>query len=104
MIRRARDKRLRKFAFTEGQPVVWNPTQVINPECGIPFTDITAWHFIADQLESGCKVKTIVLENPPGAAAHEVILPGATGHGRIYIKLQLHHRFILGRSFHISTR
>jgi hypothetical protein len=104
LIRRARDKKLRLVEFTSEEPTVWNPTQVINPECGIPFTDISAWHFIADQLEGGCLIEPIVLEKPPGETAYFIRVPGAMGQPRIYAKVRLHKQKIIGRSFHNDTR
>lgn len=103
MIRRARDKRLRDHKFSSEEPTVWNPTQVLNPECEIPFTHITVWHFIADQLEAGCAVTEVALRKPPGETAYEMTLKGAPGQPRIYVKVQLRNQGIYGRSFHNST-
>jgi hypothetical protein len=104
MARRARDKKLRIDEHTPEDPTVWNPTQVLNPECGIPFTDITAWHFIADQLDLGCSVRIVELDKPKGAAGYEMSFQGFAGQPRIYVKVRLHKHRIIGRSFHNSTR
>lgn len=104
MVRRARDKRFRFVEFDPEEPSVWNPTQVLNPDCGIPFTDITAWHYIADQLEAGCAVLKVYLRLPPGETGYELRLRGAPGQAEIYVKVRLHRDKIKGRSFHNSTR
>lgn len=103
MVRRARDKRLRTFEFTTEEPTVWNPTQVLHPEYEIPFTDITAWHFIADQLDRGCRVKAIELDKPAGETGYVMLFQGAPGCPQIYTKLRLRGHRIIGRSFHNST-
>lgn len=100
MVRRARDKKLRTFLL---EPTVWNPTQVLDPESNIPFTDITAWHFIADQLESGCDVQAVELHRPRGEIGYVMLFQGAPGCPRIYVKVRLHKHRIIGRSFHNST-
>lgn len=104
MIRRARDKRLRFVEFDPREPCVWNPTQVLNPESGLPFTDISAWHYIAEQLEAGCEVSIVSLRLPPGETGYELLLSGASGQPKIYIKVRLYRDKIKGRSFHNSTR
>ncbi len=63
---------LRSFEFTSGEPVVWRPHEVINPESGLPFTDISAWHFIADQAEKGCPLQSISMRKPSGSTGHVI--------------------------------
>jgi hypothetical protein len=104
LIRRARDKKLRSFEFTAEEPVVWKPTEVLNPSCDLPFTDISAWHFIADQLEAGCAVQVVTLQKPPNELGYEMRFLGASRQPQIYVKVRLHGRRIIGRSFHNSTR
>lgn len=104
LVRRARNRQLRSFDFTPKEPAVWRPTQVINPECGIPFSDTSAWHFIADQVEAGCHIQQVTLRKPPGVIAYEIFLPGAESQPAIYVKVCLRGNRILGRSFHNSTR
>lgn len=104
LIRRARDKKLRSFEFTAEEPVVWKPTEVVNPNCDFPFTDISAWHFIADQLEAGCPVQIVTLRKPPNELGYEMRFPGSPGQPQIYVKVRLHGHRIVGRSFHNSTR
>ena len=102
--RRARTKQLRSFDFCREEPVVWKPTEVINPDCGICFTDITAWHFIADRVEQGCAIYEVMLRKPPGAIGYELHLPGVPGSPGIYVKFRLIQNGIRGRSFHNSTK
>ena len=104
IVRCARDRRARVSEFTGQEPVIWKPTEVVNPESGIPFTAITAWHFIADQVEAGCKITPVVLRKPPGEIGYELDLPGADGCPRIYVKLSIKRGRVIGRSFHNSSR
>ena len=64
LVRRARNKDTRTNTFSEKEPCEWRPRQVAQPGSGLPFTDVSAWNFIADLLESGCEVKEVVLEKP----------------------------------------
>lgn len=102
--RRARSRQLRRFDFCRDEPVVWKPTEVVNPESGICFTDTTAWHFIADRVEEGCDMYEVELRKPSGALAYELHLSGAPGCPPIYIKFRLVQNEIRGRSFHNSTK
>jgi hypothetical protein len=104
IVRRARDKGLRSFDFSREEPVVWKPTEVVNPQCGLCFTDVTAWHFIADRIEAGCPIHEVRLRKPDGAVGYELHLAGAPGHPPIYIKFRLVQSQIRGRSFHYSTK
>jgi hypothetical protein len=104
IIRRARNPNLRSFAFSASEPSVWKPTEVTNPECGIPFSDVSAWHFIANQVEALCDLTAVTLRKPPGMVAYEMLLPGAHAQPAIYVKICLKGDRILGRSFHNSTR
>jgi hypothetical protein len=78
--------------------------EVVNPECGLCFTDISAWEFIAVNVENGCKIQEVELRKPPNALAYELHLTGAPGCPPIYIKLRLVGNEIRGRSFHYSTK
>ena len=84
-------------------PCRWHPTTVTNPEVGIPFTDITAWHYIATLAEDGCKLKEIVLDQPSGDKAYVISVPLEANRPELYIKIQLKNGNIFGRSFHYST-
>jgi len=47
-------------------------TEVITPEVGIPFTDITAWHHVAKLVEDGHELTETVLEHPSGEKAYVI--------------------------------
>lgn len=101
LIIRARQKDRRRSAFTDLRPCVWKPEDVLT-EYGIPFTSEGAWQFIADQLEDGQPLEEVALHNPPGEVAF-VMKIDIGAHVPIYIKIQLHRDWILGRSFHYSS-
>jgi hypothetical protein len=100
LIRRARDKRLRQSVSKSTEPCRWFPHRVLHPSLGFEFTDVSAWHFIADLLCAGHQVTTIVMEKPPGQIGYVLKTPGYIGCPEIYIKLTLSSRYINGRSFH----
>lgn len=102
MIRRARDKRLRQSVWKSTEPCCWHPYRVLHPVIGIPFTELSAWNFIADLLSAGHDVTTIALEKPPGQIGYVLKTAGYAGCPEIYIKLTLSSRYINGRSFHDS--
>jgi len=84
-------------------PCDWQPTTVVNPAVGIPFTDISAWLYIADLAESGHKIESITLEQPKGETAYVMSVQLRANTPDLYIKIQLKRSRIWGRSFHYST-
>jgi hypothetical protein len=65
LVRRARDKRLRQGGSKNTkQPCRWFPYEVLHPESGLPFTEVGAWNFIADLIESGHHLEAIVMAGP----------------------------------------
>ena len=104
IVRCARNKNLRTSEFRIDEPAEWRPHEVINPECGLPFTDISAWHFIADQAERGCPITTITMKQPSGVIGFVMLLTGAEKCPQIYIKVTLRSGKIRGRSFHNSKK
>jgi hypothetical protein len=104
LVRRARNKRLRTSAFSGEEPCDWRPHQVLQPESGLPFTDVGAWNFIADIVECGCDVREITMAKPLGKIGYEILAAGHQGCPQIYIKLTLSASLIHGRSFHNSER
>jgi hypothetical protein len=102
LIRRARDKRARQSIFRESAPCDWRCHQVLKPESGLPFTDVEAWHFIAELLEAGCPCNQIVLQKPSGQIGYVITTAGYKGCPQIYIKVTLSSSKINGRSFHDS--
>jgi len=102
LIVRARNKKTRAVEFTVQAPCEWRPGQVLQPESGLPFTEVGAWNFIADILESGCDVKELILEKPCGKIAYVIRTTGYPGCPDIYIKLTFSAGKVHGRSFHNS--
>lgn len=84
-------------------PCDWRPTTVTNPAVGIPFTDISAWHYVAELAESGHKIETITLEQPKDETAYVLAVQLEANAPELYIKIQLKRSRIWGRSFHYST-
>lgn len=103
MARRARDKKSRIVERTKEEPCVWTPTEVVQAASGLAFTDITAWHYVADQLEAGCDVMPVQLRTPLGEIGYELLFAGAGGYPSVYVKLRMRKDKIVGRSFHYST-
>jgi hypothetical protein len=85
-------------------PCDWKPTTVYNPEVGMCFTDISAWHYIADLAESEHPMEEITLKQPEGEKAYEMIVKLEPNVPDLYIKVQLKGGKIFGRSFHYSTK
>jgi hypothetical protein len=78
--------------------------EVVNPESGLPFGDIGAWHYIADLAENGCEIEEITLDQPAGEKALVMNVKLGSGSPDLYIKVQLKRGCIFGRSFHYSTK
>jgi hypothetical protein len=95
LCRRARARQL-------GFPRDWRPGQVIDPRCGMPFTEPGAWDYVAEVLEGGHALEMLTLEVPAGATAYVLIVPQGTATPPIYIKVQLGSGCVIGRSFHYS--
>ena len=95
-------KELRIVPRSPNMPCDWNPTTVINPDVGIPFSDISAWRYIAHLAESGHPIEKKVLDQPPGDIGYIMIVELAENPSPLYIKVQLKGGRIYGRSFHCS--
>lgn len=98
----ARQKRCRTSAFTPRAPTEWQPHAVLD-ENDEPFTDAGAWDLVADLLECGYPIRSVVLRHPPGKRAYEMIVSLTPRPLEIYIKLQMGSGRVIGRSFHYST-
>lgn len=85
-------------------PCDWSPTAIENPQTGIPFTDESAWNLICDLLQGDHPFEEIQLQKPPDAVAYATTVRMAADSPAIYIKIQLRHGLIWGRSFHIDLR
>lgn len=95
----ARNKNKRVLGF----PRDWNPATVFNSKTGFYFTEIGAWHFIADLFEGGHKFEEIELYDPVGATGLVFKVEIEKRRPHLYIKVQIGRGKIIGRSFHYST-
>lgn len=94
-------KKARTSEWSIHCPTEWQPTTVIDPQSGLPFTDAGAWEFVAESLENGLELETVQLEKPPGSIGYVLKIP--VGDRQLYVKLQLGAGKVVGRSFHYST-
>jgi hypothetical protein len=85
-----------------GFPRDWRPSQVTDPRSNMPFTEAGAWDFVAEMLEAGHFMDTLILDNPRGAKAYVLIVAQVVGVPSIYVKVQLGSGCVIGRSFHYS--
>jgi hypothetical protein len=101
LIANAERGKRRSSAFSRERPTDWRPTTVVDPRDSEQrcFTDMTAWDFIVEMLQSGCEVEEIVLDKPQGKIGYVLKI---AAHPHIYIKLQLGPPGVVGRSFHCS--
>src|SRR5580692_8547354 len=72
-----------------GWPRDWRPHQVTDPRSGAMFTESGAWDFVAEVLEKGHVMESIVLDRPPGAIAYVLKIAQGAGIPTIYVKFQL---------------
>lgn len=101
IIARCRSRRTRGSSFTPDAPTRWQPRALRDPRSPEAyFTDDSAWEYIAQCLEKGCRVETIMLDHPPGKKGFVFKVPGYGPVQAIYVKLKLGSDKILGRSFH----
>ncbi len=98
----ARRPRARQTVFSSVRPTKWQPEQVSNPLCGMPFTDASAWDLVASRLEEGHEVEVVTLRKPPGATGYVMRIKLDTTVPTVYVKLELGAGRILGRSFHYT--
>ena len=106
LVRAARNARARTTVFTSQRPTKWQPTGVLNPDGILDeyFTDATAWEFIALRLEAGEDVEVIELHKPEGAKGFVMKIELRPNLPRLYVKLQMGARGVIGRSFHYSNQ
>jgi hypothetical protein len=69
----------------------------------MPFTRPGAWHFIEDRLAGGCPLEKVTLSKPPGVTAYVMQITLEQDMPPLYVKLEITHGEVLGRSFHYST-
>ena len=73
-----------------------------HPESGMPFTDVGAWEFIVDCLNSNCPIEVITLDKPEGKPGYVMRVKPRPDSCIIYIKLELGSGKVIARSFHYS--
>jgi len=100
----ARRSQCRITEFTRDRPTEWRPTEVINPESSMPYTDAGAWDLIATKLEEGHPLTEVELRRPPGKKGYEMIIELPSNCAPVYVKLQLGAGKVIGRSFHLSIK
>ena len=105
----ARQPRRRNAKFSRDRPTDWRPHQVRNPDASLGpphdvFTDPGAWELIASRLEHGQDVEAVKLLKPAGGTGYVMKIMLEDTRPLLYVKLQLRHGEILGRSFHYSER
>ncbi len=104
LVKRARSSKTRDQEFRSDRPTDWRPTTVRNPEGDVApfFTPTTAWEFIAARLEAGEEVEVIDLRMPRGSKGYVMKIDLGLGLPKLYVKLQLVSKKVIGRSFHYS--
>ena len=102
----ARRPNSRKVDWSDASPTDWQPSTLRNPKVILDqyFTPLSAWEFIAEQLEAGCEVEVVELRKPPGKNAYVMKIEIDQDLPRVYIKVELRSGKIWGRSFHYSDR
>jgi hypothetical protein len=86
-------------------PCDWQPTAVIYPATGMPFTEAGAWCFIAEKLREGHRVREIVLDKPQGKLAYVMEISLSAERPLLYVKIHLGGSGkVFGRSFHYGYR
>ena len=103
LIKRASSERTRTTVFSPTRPTHWAPREVTCPETGEAFTPAGAWDFVVQKLQSGEPLEVIEMDKPAGAKGYVMKCAGVASQ-IIYIKLQLGHDNVIGRSFHLSDR
>lgn len=69
-----------------------------------PFTNHGAWELVASKIENGHQVEIIELEKPKGKTGYVMKIRLESSVPALYVKLELHRGWLLGRSFHLSDR
>lgn len=105
LARLCRRKKCRVSTFSPSLPTHWSPTSVTDPEVDMPFTEVSAWEFVAQCLEAGHPLVEVKLRVPPGKKGYEMLVPLTEDKPPVYVKLQLGGSGkVIGRSFHYSER
>lgn len=87
--------------YKDGHNSKWSPETVIDPSTNQPFTNTSAWEFLAQQVANNHAILRVKLITPPGKEGHELKV-ALNSHTTLYIKVHLTKKTIIGRSFHLS--
>jgi hypothetical protein len=104
LLRLAQHRATRRQSWSPSMPCDWSPTAIENPQTGMPFSDESAWDLICDLLRGGQAFEEVQLEKPADTIGYVTTFRFAANSPAIYIKLQLRHGIVWGRSFHIDLR
>lgn len=75
----------------------------MNPETRMPFSDASAWDLIARQIEREPRsVRPVSLRRPAGAIGYVMKVRLEANRPRLYVRVQIRHGRLHGRSFHYS--
>ena len=66
------------------------------------FDEDTAWTLIADRIEQGEPIEIVRLRQPEGVKGYVMKIDLEPDTPRLYVKLELGSRKVIGRSFHYS--
>lgn len=95
-------QRKRVARWSEESPIDWRPTQVTHPLSEMPFTPKGAWQFIEEKLADGHPLEEVILDTPPGKKGYVMKIDLGPNQRKLYVKLQLGSKEVIGRSFHYS--
>lgn len=100
----ARRRRTRVSSFTPDRPIDWRPEDVRRPGAAFDthFGEDSAWRLIADRLEQGEPLEIVRLRQPKGVKGYVMKIDLEPDAPRLYVKLELGSRKVIGRSFHYS--
>lgn len=100
----ARRRRTRVSSFTPDRPIDWRPEDVRRPgaEFDTHFEEDSAWRLIADRIEQGEPIEIVRLRQPKGGKGYVMKIDLEPDAPKLYVKLELGPRRVIGRSFHYS--
>src|SRR3569833_11857 len=97
----ARNPKCRFSQFSPGRPCDWRPHHTdLRQDPAYRFTAPGAWEFIAVHVESGGDLYVSELQKPKGRLAYVIFVPPSSSWRGVYIKFELTHPGLYGRSFH----
>ncbi|GKS59859.1 hypothetical protein YTPLAS18_33860 [Nitrospira sp.] len=69
---------------------------------GAPFTEDSAWNFVADKLSEGHPFEEVSLKVPHGKRGYVLKIEIGSDRPLLYVKLQIGMGTVIGRSFHYT--